>query len=97
MSGIDVGRKEIVTRTIISWTCCSDDVFDQQGIIEHLSSVHGLERPIQSVRRSVMHLDGSGWALNTYEHKIADLVLHQTVKTEDENPDASQEQTAGHP
>ena len=85
-----------MTKAIISWTCCGDDVFDQQGIIEHLVSVHGVERPIQSVRRSVMHLDGPGWSLNTYEHKIGDLVLHQTIKTEDEVPDASQEQAESH-
>lgn len=87
----------MATKTIISWTCCGDEVFDQQQIIEHLVSVHGAQRPIQSVRRSVMHLDGSGWSLNTYEHKIGDLVLHQSIKTENETPDASQEQTTDHP
>lgn len=87
---------ESVKRVVISWTCCGEDVFDQPGIIEHLVSVHGVQRPIRSGRRSVMHLDGSGWALDTYEHTIGDLVLHQTVKTEDGDPDASQEPTEGH-
>ncbi len=68
----------------VLWTCCGEDVFDQDEIINHLVNTHGIERPIRSTRTSVMHLDGPGWALNTYEHKVGDLVLHQTVKIDDD-------------
>lgn len=87
----------MATKTIISWTCCGDEVFDQPEIIKHLVSVHGLQKPIHSIKSMVMALDGPGWSLNTYEHKIGDLVLHQTIKTEGEDGHASQVKAEGHP
>lgn len=86
-----------MSKTTISWTCCGDGVFDQKEVVEHLINVHGLQKPIHSIKVMVMALDGPGWSLNTYEHTIGDLVLHQTIKTEDGDPDASQESTEGHP
>lgn len=72
------------TKTVIvSWTCCDGEVFDQAEVIEHLVSTHGIQKPLRSQRKPVMHLDGPGWSLNTYEHKIGELVLYQTVKTEE--------------
>lgn len=65
----------------IMWTCCDDQVYDLPGIIKHLTEVHGMTPPIRSVKSLVMAVDGSGWALNTYDHSIGDLTLHQTIKT----------------
>lgn len=73
-----------MTTTTIMWTCCGEEVYDQAGIIAHLVKAHGVARPIVSSRKGVTHLDGPGWSLNTYEHTIGSLVLHQTIKTEEE-------------
>jgi len=67
--------------TEVMWTCCDNEVYDHPGIMAHLQSVHGLTPPIQAVSGLVQRLDGPGWALNTYEVRIGELLLHKSVKT----------------
>lgn len=63
------------------WTCCDEQVYDRPGIFRHLEEVHGLTPPIRSTKALVMAVDGDGWSLNTYDWRIGDLTLHQSVKT----------------
>lgn len=67
-----------------SWTCCDEQVYDRPGIFKHLKDVHGLTSPIRSIKALVMAVDGVDYSLNTYQHTIGDLTLHQSIKTTEE-------------
>jgi len=72
------------------WTCCDDEVYDTPGIREHLRSVHAFVAPVRIDQRAVLHLDGEGFALNTYECQIGDLTLHKTVRVTPDESEAAQ-------
>lgn len=65
----------------IMWTCCDNEIYDHPGIMAHLQSVQSLTLPIKATQELVSAVDGPGWALNTFEVRIGELVLHKSVKT----------------
>lgn len=65
------------------WTCC-EKVFDDSLIIEHLRSVHGLALSRPNAGVEVMVMAGDGWSINTLEHTVGEVVLHQMVTTNDD-------------
>jgi hypothetical protein len=69
------------------WTCCDEEVYDHAGIVEHLTTVHGVQSPMQASQQMVFSLDGEDFSLNSYEVTIGGLLLHKTVKTWWRKPD----------
>lgn len=74
-------HKRNVTHTETMWTCCDQEVYDHDGIIQHLKAVHGLRSPLMMKQRMAMHVDGEEFSLNSYEVTIGELALTKTVKT----------------